>query len=126
MSWLSAIVGVSVGGMIIFLMQRDRLIVRHGLIWFLFSVSLILLGLFPTAIDILAGLFGIGYPPMLAIAIVLPLVILKVFLSDLALSKSEVRVARLVQRLAMVEADLKDLENRRAPSNDAKSADKSA
>lgn len=106
---LTATLGSSVGLAIIFYVRRDRLIMRHGLSWLLMAVTLIFLGLVPEFVDAIAAVLGVDYPPTLAVMFGFAVVILKALIADIELSAAEVRVARLVQRLAILESEVRAL-----------------
>lgn len=110
--WVSAIIGLLVGSSIIFLIRKDRLLVRHGVGWIFVAFGLIVLGLFPGLIDRAAQWAGVAYPPTLAMILGFAALILKALISDIEASRSDVRVTRLVQRVAMLEADIKKLEQK--------------
>ena len=108
--WISAVIGLLVGSLIIYFIRKDRLLVRHGMGWIVVASGLIVLGLFPGLIDRAAQWVGVAYPPTLAMILGFAALILKALIADIEASRSEVRVTRLVQRLAMLEADIRTLE----------------
>jgi len=65
--------------------------------------------MFPGIIDSLARLTGVSYPPILGITVAIGLLVIKILLMDLERSRIEMRNQRLVQRMAMLEADIKEL-----------------
>ena len=108
--WISAVIGLLVGSLIIYFIRKDRLLVRHGMGWIVVASGLIVLGLFPGLIDRAAQWVGVAYPPTLAMILGFAALILKALISDIEASRAEVRVTRLVQRVAMLEADIRTLE----------------
>ncbi len=110
-SLVTGIIGVSIAVLIIVLIRKDRLHAHHGLGWILVALSFALLGLFPGIIDRLAQNIGIGYPPILALTLGISLLVIKILLMDIERSKIEMRNQRLIQRVAMLEADLKKLQS---------------
>ena len=109
MQWITAIIGLFVGGLIVFFIRRDRLLVRHGLGWICVAAALITVGIFPGTVDRAAQWAGVAYPPTLAMILGFAALILKALISDIEISRSEVRIVRLVQRIAMLEADIREL-----------------
>lgn len=85
--------------------------VRHGLGWFLAALLLILVGLFPRVVDQVAVWADVAYPPTLAIVIGFTALVCKALLSDIELSRSEVKLNRLVQRLAILELSIMELKS---------------
>ena len=96
----TAATGLFVAATIVYLIKRDRLQVRHGVSWMLA----------PSLLDRLAVSLGVAYPPTVALVLGGSALIIKAVSSDVERSLSEVKITRLVQRLAMLEADIKRLE----------------
>jgi hypothetical protein len=69
-----------------------------------------LFGFAPSLLDRLAASLGVAYPPTVALVLGGSALIIKAVSSDVERSLSEVKITRLVQRLAMLEADIKRLE----------------
>ena len=109
MYWVTAVIGLLVGLSIIYFIRRDRLLVRHGMGWMCVAAALITIGLFPGLVDRAAQWAGVAYPPTLAMILGFAALILKALISDIEISRSEVRIIRLVQRIAMLEADIRNL-----------------
>ena len=109
-SLVTGTIGIAVASLIILLIRKDRLHVRHGLGWILVAVAFAVFGIFPGLIDALANTLGIGYPPILGLTVAIALLVLKVLLMDIERSRLEVRNQRLVQRLALLESGLRDLQ----------------
>jgi hypothetical protein len=74
------------------------------------AVCFAVVGLFPGLIDQIATRLGIAYPPMLAITVAVALLVIKILLMDIERSRSETRNQRLVQRLAILESELRELQ----------------
>ncbi len=103
-------IGVIMAVLIMGLIRKDRLHVHHGLAWTLIALGFALLGFFPGIIDNLASFLGIGYPPVLGLTVGIALLVIKILLMDIEHSRMEMRNQRLIQRVAMLEADLKKLD----------------
>jgi hypothetical protein len=114
-SIVTGIIGVTAAIVIVLLIRRDHLHVRYGMWWVLAAVGLAMLGLWPEIIDRLAHTMGIGYPPALALTVGIVIVVLKILIMDLERSRNSIRLQRLVQRIALLEADLRKLEGKSAP-----------
>ena len=113
----SAAIGLSVAAIILFLVRRDHLHTRYALWWIPIAIGIGLLGVFPRISDIIAPLFGIGYPPILPVLLGFVLLVIKILLMDIERSRNEVKLHRLIQRVAMLEGRL--LES----STDARNSD---
>ena len=108
-SIITGIIGLVVATVIILLMRQDRLHAQHGLGWIIVAIGFALLGFSPGIIDTVAKEFGIGYPPVLGLTLGIALLVIKVLFMDIERSRIEIRNQRLVQRVAMLEADMKSL-----------------
>lgn len=96
--------------LLIALIRTRRLNERYALLWLVAALGVVLFGLWPAALEALAGVFGIAYPPsalFLLVGLLLGLVLLD---SAVAISKLEDRVETLAQHLAMAEERLRRLE----------------
>jgi len=103
-------IGLTVAALIIFLIRKDRLHVHHGLGWILVAAAFAILGFTPSLVDSAAKYLGINYPPVLGLTVGISLLVLKTLLSDIERSRIDMRNQRLIQRVAMLEADLRKLQ----------------
>ena len=116
LSIVTGTIGLAVAALIILLIRKDRLHVRHGLAWIVVASCFAVLGLFPGIIDSLARLTGVSYPPILGITVAVALLVIKILLMDLERSRIEMRNQRLIQRVAILEADIRDCQNQQQAS----------
>lgn len=100
-------IGLLVAALILLLMRQDRLHVTHGMGWIVVASGSALLGFAPGIIDQIASYLGVSYPPVLALSLGIALLLVKILLMDIERSRIEMRTQRLIQRVAMLEADLK-------------------
>ena len=103
-------IGLVVAATIIVMMRRDTLHAQHGLGWIIVALCFALLGFSPEIIDNIAKQFGVAYPPVLALILAIAVLVIKILLMDIERSRIEVRSQRLIQRMAMLEADVKKLQ----------------
>jgi len=115
-------IGLLVAALIIFLVRRDRLHVTHGMGWIVVAVGFALLGFSPGIIDRLAAVLGIAYPPTLGLILGIVILVIKILSIDIERSHTEVRNQRLIQRVALLEAEMKDLAARLEQDSGAKTA----
>ena len=108
----TAATGLFVAATIVYLIKRDRLQVRHGVSWMLVAALFALFGFAPSLLDRLAVSLGVAYSPTVALVVGGSALIIKAVSSDVERSLSEVKITRIVQRLAMLEADIRRLEKR--------------
>lgn len=106
LSLVTGTIGFAAAAIIILLIRRDLLHVRFGLFWIAMAVAFVFLGVFPGVSDELARLLGVAYGPVLALTLALTVVLIKLLTMDLSRSKLETRIVRLVQRIAMLEAEI--------------------
>ena len=104
--------GLFVAATIVYLIKRDRLQVRHGVSWMIVAGLFALFGFAPSLLDRLAVSLGVAYSPTVALVVGGSALIIKAVSSDVERSLSEVKITRIVQRLAMLEADIRRLEKR--------------
>ena len=106
----TAATGLFVAATIVYLIKRDRLQVRHGVSWMVVAAIFALFGFAPSLLDRLAVSLGVAYSPTVALVVGGSALIIKAVSSDVERSLSEVKITRIVQRLAMLEADIRRLE----------------
>lgn len=100
---ISAFLGLSTAGIILFLLRRDTLSVAYSLWWLAVTIGLVVLSLFPALVDILGRILGIHYPPILLLIGALCVVLVKLLFMDIDRSKQERHIRLLFQRLAILE-----------------------
>ena len=82
-----------------------------------------LLGLAPGVFDQLAARVGIAYPPALAFTLALAVVAIKLLIDDIERSRLKMRQTRLIQRMALLENELRRLkEQSREPEVSSESS----
>ncbi len=112
----SAVLGLLLAGIILWLIRRDHLHSRHALWWLLVALIVMLLGIFPRLIDFLASQLGVNYPPTLLFILGLGMILIKVITIDLHQSNLERKMRRLAQKLAILEGEQHGQKNN--PSDD--------
>ena len=110
---LTGLIGLAVAIAILLLIRKDKLHAANGLGWFIVAGLFATLGLAPKAFDELARFLGVDYPPTLALTLCVALIIIKLLLDDLHHSSLRVRHQRLVQRMALIETELRRVRERR-------------
>ena len=103
--WHHRLVG---GALIVYLIRRDHLNVRYGIWWIGVAVAFIVLGFYPRFFDWLAAQLGMAYGPVLALTLGLTVFAIKLLTLDIARSRSETKIVRLVQRISMLEAQIEE------------------
>ncbi len=122
-STVTSVIGFIAALTIIVLIRRDHLHVRYGLWWIAVAGAFILFGFYPEIIDWLAARLGVAYGPTLALTLGLTVFVIKILTIDIARSRNETRIVRLIQRIAMLESEVdalrRQLEDRDAGETDA-------
>jgi hypothetical protein len=110
MNVVTSLIGLSTAVAIIYLVRKDHLHVRYGLVWSVVAVVFAVLGFFPGIFDRNGQAAGVAYPPMRAITIGFVALVLKILISDIERSRNQVKIQRLVQRTALLEAEMRELQ----------------
>ncbi|KRA14782.1 DUF2304 domain-containing protein [Acidovorax sp. Root568] len=106
LQFTTALMGIGLAALILYLIRRDHLYVMHGLFWVAVAAAAAVLGASPGLIDWLALRLGVAYPPALLLLLACVVLLIKALHSDMVNTRIERDVRRLNQRLAMLEADL--------------------
>lgn len=109
---VTGVIGILTAVIIVVLIRKDHLHVRYGLWWMGAAIIFALLGLFPAIFDRFAGYLGIAYPPVLALTIGAVILVLKILVIDIERSRNAIRLQRLTQRIALLEADLREVQGK--------------
>lgn len=108
---ITSIIGITVAGLILMLIRRDQLEAKVGVAWILIAAGFCLLGFAPFLIDSLARLLNIAHSPSLAFSLALGAITLKLVYDDVQRSNSQITAKRAVQKLAMLETRMHQLED---------------
>lgn len=109
---LTGLIGLAVTTTILLLIRKDKLHAANGLGWFIVAGLFAALGLAPKAFDELARFLGVNYSPALALTLCVVLIIIKLLVHDIHYSRLRVRHERLVQRMALIETELRRARDR--------------
>lgn len=92
--------------------RRTQLKERYALLWVIPCVLVLLLTAHPDVMDWLRSSFGMEYSSTM-VAVVFLSVMGSVFVLSKSISKNEKNIARIAQRCAMLEARIKELEEKK-------------
>lgn len=106
LQFTTALMGLGLAALILFLVRRDHLYVMHGLFWVVVAGAAAILGAWPGLIDTLAMVLGVSYPPTLLLLLAIMVLLIKALHCDMVNTRIERDVRRLNQRLALLEASL--------------------
>jgi hypothetical protein len=90
------------------LIRRDSILMGAAFRWFIIAIGTLILGIYPQLSDIAAGALGISYPPILPITIVCLVLMIKTLLADIERAKTQVKLDRLAQKLAIMELKMNE------------------
>ena len=105
----SALLGIAIAGGILLLVRRDQLHGSFAVWWLSVAMAALLIGFVPRSVDWLGELFGVSYPPMLVALIGIAALLLKLLVLDIDMTRRERRVRRLLQKVAILEAEMRDM-----------------
>lgn len=106
--WTTAIIGLIIALVILFLIRRDILHVKRSLWWIGIAVVIVVMGFFPLPIAQLGILLGVNYPPVLILTVGMGFILIKILSMDLERSRQERMLRRLTQKIAMFESYQKE------------------
>ncbi len=109
---VSAVMAFALGLSIVYLVRRDHLSPGVAGKWIFLSILILVVGLFPDVIDKIGWALGIAYPPILVIIVAMAVLLLKLLIADIENQKLKVKVDRTIQKLAMLEAELKEIRSK--------------
>lgn len=109
---VSSIIGLIIASVIFYLVRKDHLQPKQALRWLAIALVIAVIGLYPIIIDQIGLALGIAYPPIIPLIIGLCAALVKILLMDIERNKINVTQDRIVQKLAMLEADIDLLKNK--------------
>lgn len=102
----TSMLGLGLALLIMVLLRKDHLYIRHAIFWIFIATSAAVLGLWPRLIDKVSTLVGISYPPAALLLFTCMVLFVKSLHSDINHTRLERDIRRLNQRLAMIELQL--------------------
>jgi len=114
---IGATIGLIIGGIIFWLIRRDHMISRDGVRWLFIAAATMLYGAFPGVNDLLGQFLGISYPPIIPVLLGLGAILIKLLIGDIERMKTRIDIERVVQRMAMLEAQLHQLKAKEEQSS---------
>jgi len=94
---------------VVVLIRRDSILMGAAFRWLILAISILVLGVFPQVADIAAAWVGIAYSPILPVILACLLLMLKALIADIERAKTQVKMDRIAQKLAIVEMELEQL-----------------
>ena len=119
---VTSLIGLGSALIIFVLIRNDQLHASHGIAWIVAALVMALLGLAPGVFDQLASRVGVAYPPALAFTLALAVVAVKLLIDDIERSRLKMRQTRVIQRMALLENELRRLKEQ-APATETEQSD---
>lgn len=95
---------------VINLLIKKKISERNSIIWFVLSIFIFILSVFPGMIDFAAGLLGIDYPPTLLFLLSMLLLFIMVLNHYIQLSTLNSRLKEVTQQVAIINFRLSNIE----------------
>ena len=101
---------VAIGGILVFTfiissIRRSKMMIGDSVFWFLFSLALLIIGVFPELFFALARLLHVASASNLAYLFLIGLLLIRIFQQDLKVSQLNTKLQKLVQNMAIYQAD---------------------
>ena len=109
---LIAIGGILVFAFIIFSIRRSKMRIGDSIFWFLFSLLLLVISISPELFFALARAMHVTSASNLAYLFMIAFLLIRVFQQDLKISQLTTKLQRMVQSLAIYEADNREEEKK--------------
>lgn len=109
----SVALGIVLALSILWLVRRDHLHGSYALWWLLIAIGALVIGFNPTVVDWVGVKLGVAYPPMLLAMVAIIAILLKLLGVDLDVTRRERRLRRLLQKVAILELELRELQAER-------------
>jgi hypothetical protein len=103
---------------ILWLVRRDQLHGSYALWWLLIAALALVFGFFPGLVDRIGATLGVAYPPMLLAMVAIIAILLKLLGLDIDVTRRERRVRRLLQKVAILELELRELREQQAAATE--------
>jgi hypothetical protein len=109
---VSSVIGLVIASVIFLLVRKDHLLPGQAFRWFVIALAVAIIGLYPKIVDHIGIFLGIAYPPIIPLIIAIGAALIKILLMDIQYNRMQVTQDRIVQKLAMLEAELKQLKQK--------------
>ncbi|RHW74898.1 DUF2304 domain-containing protein [Colwellia sp. RSH04] len=109
---VSSVIALTLAVIIYWLVRRDHLAPRLALRWVFVASIVLILGTFPVIIDWIGVVVGVAYPPIIAVVVGLGALLIKVLLLDIEKTKAMITQDRIIQKLAILEAELESFKSK--------------
>ena len=104
---LIAIGGILVFAFIIYNIRKSKMVIGDSVFWFLFSLLLLIISISPELFFALARAMHVSSASNLAYLFMIAFLLIRIFQQDIKISQLTTKLQRMVQSLAIYEADHK-------------------
>ena len=108
----SMALGIALALGILWLVRRDRLHGSYALWWLVVALGSLVVAFAPSLVDRFGVAFGVSYPPMLLAFVAIVVILFKLLGVDIDVTRREQKLRRLMQKVALLETELRDLRER--------------
>lgn len=88
--------------------RKNSLSIKESFWWFIASVAMLILAIFPYSIDSIAKIFGVDYPPSLFFVFCIIFLVLINFRSSRRIAIQNEKITELAQHIAILEEKVND------------------
>lgn len=88
--------------------RRDKLSIKTSFAWFVMSVIMLFLSIFPKSIDFVAKKLGIEYPPTLLLTLCIILLLIQNFNTSKKLYDEQEKINYLEQEISIIKGDINE------------------
>jgi hypothetical protein len=106
---VASIVSAALLGLVLELVRRRKLTEEYSILWIVCATALLVFSLWGDALHFAAHLLGIAYPPAVLILVLVFFVFVVSLSFSVVVSRQRQQIDRLVEELALMEADIRDL-----------------
>lgn len=90
---------------VVFIVRKGHLSIKESFWWFIGSIVVLFLAIFPKSIDVIAEWFGVAYPPTLMLVFCILFLLMMNFRVSKRISDLQMKVMELGQELSILRND---------------------
>lgn len=98
---------------VIHIVRKKKLSIGESFWWFVASIIMLLLSIFPYTINWLAKIFNIAYPPSLLFVLCIVFLVFMIFRNNKKISEQHEKIIELAQHVAILESELNEKNSRK-------------
>lgn len=96
---------------IILLVRNNKLEEKYSILWFIFSIIILILSIFPQIINFFAKLFGVYYAPSLLFLIGFVVLTIYIIHLSIVITRQNKMLVKLVQEVALIKDKMGENDN---------------